>query len=106
MVWTLRITQIVQGVGNKVPTQINYTFTKPRLLVKCECTSALPQWYRAGWITQAIALPGIGDAIELKSYIAPLGQKIFDLAPEPEYSILFEAVHYVHEVTVTIWEDV
>ncbi|MEH2378296.1 MAG: hypothetical protein V7K27_05230 [Nostoc sp.] len=85
-----------------------HLFTSAIIAVQVSATTAKPNWYKAGYLHQAVPVPfSLGLAIGQSHFISLYTPIIINFLRFPtNYQISFEAQIYFKDCTFKIWEFV
>jgi len=104
--WLLRYNRTLKGqpLGEPIaPVQIN-TFLRAKFLQVRVTIRFKTHWYRAGWLSQTVALNG-KSTDTAKALIALNQTHLIEFPTHNSgYQLRFEAVRWVPELTLMIWE--
>jgi len=95
--------KIIQPIGAFEPSHL---FTSPIIAVQVTSNTAKPNWYKAGYLHQAIPVPfSLGLALGEFSFVALYTPVIIKFLRFPvNYQVSFEVARYFKDCTFKIWE--
>ncbi|HYX13401.1 MAG TPA: hypothetical protein VE944_03360 [Nostoc sp.] len=95
--------QIIQPIAAFEPT---HTFSSPIVAVQVFVATAKPNWYKAGYLNQAVPVPfSLGLALGEYRFIALYTPIIVKFLNFPsDYQVSFEVPRYFQDCTFKIWE--
>lgn len=97
--------KIIQPIAAFEPSHL---FISPIIAVQVTSNTAKPNWYKAGYLHQAIPVPfSLGLALGEFSFIALYTPVIIKFLRFPvNYQISFEVARYFKDCTFKVWEFV
>lgn len=83
---------------------LNQAFTSPLIKIQASSRKLDPRWRACGHVYQQLPEKGSLNQLQLTKRYLPFGIAIFTLPPANYYRLRFEAMPWLDNVTLAVWE--